>query len=132
MGGVFMAIRTKSSRVLVSIAAVATGILLGSTLGAKAKVNVADPSKASAGAFGTVDVDPGALAANDCTSPTAPAPGVKVGDHVVVGAPHDLEPELVGTVFAPVVGDLLSFRICNVSAAPVTPAKRTWTYMVVR
>jgi hypothetical protein len=123
-----MAIRTGHSRVLVSIAAVATGILLASGLGARAS----DPSKVSAGPFGTTDVDPGTVTKNTCTTPGAPAPGVKAGDHVVVGAPFDLEGGLVGTVLTPVAGDLLEFRICNPTLADVVAGKKSWNYMVVR
>ena len=127
-----MALRTGHSRVLISIAAVATGILLGSTLVANAKINVADPGKVSAGPFGAVEIDPGPVVKHSCVDPGGPAPGVKVGDHVVGGAPFDLEGGLVGTVLTPVAGDVLIFRICNVTTADITATKRSWNYMVVR
>jgi len=128
-----MAIHANRRRVAVPIAAIAAGVLVASALGVTTRVNAApDPGKASAGAFGTVDVDPPNLPANTCSTPGAPAPGVKVGDHVVVGAPYDLDGGLVGTAIHPVIADILYFRICNVTAAAVDGGNRTWTYMVVR
>jgi len=128
-----MAIHMKRSRVVLSVAGVATAVVLASTtLGAGAKVNVSDPGKASAGAFGYATISPGTVAAASCNSYAAPAQGIKVGDHVVLGNPYDLESGLIGSAVDSILNDVLYVRLCNATAAPIPASPKPWAYMVVR
>lgn len=127
-----MALRVQRSKVLSPIAALAGGFLVASALGATATTNAVDPSKTSAGPFGTVTIAP-TVTATTCALFQEPAPGVKAGDRVLVQTPVDLEADLTGTASAQDTDGRLVVRICNVDDAnTVNGAPRTWTYMVLR
>jgi len=129
-----MSIHANRKRVVVPIAAISAGVLLASALGVSTRVNAApDPGKASAGPFGTITIDPPDLGGAFCFANFYAAPGVKVGDHVLVQAPYDLASSLVSHPVTQTLSDNLIVRICNIDDTNnVDDGAKTWTYMVLR
>jgi hypothetical protein len=116
------------------VGVISAGILGVAAFGVTTSVNAApDPGKTSAGPFGTVSIDPPSIATVACSLATAPAPGIKSGDHVLAQAPVALETglESSGATIQDTDGSLI-VRLCNVTAAAIDGAPRNWDYLVLR
>ena len=129
-----MAIHANRKRVVIPITVLSAGALAASALGVTTKVNAApDPGKASAGPYGSLTVDPPNIGPGSCYGNFHAAPGVRVGDHVLVQAPWDLDYRLATNQTTQPLPDNLWVRICNVhSVNSVDDGAKPWTYMVLR
>jgi hypothetical protein len=81
---------------------------------------------------GSASLDHGTIAAGGCASRTIPVTGAVIGDRLALGAPVELLTYSLGMVYAVTGADTVTIRLCNYTAAAITPPSLTWNVDVVK